>query len=215
VIRGATIAVAIALAACGGSVASPAVTDGGPPPTSDGASPQDASPSMGCPSVSEINSGVSLGKACDPEGAYCTDLSCDPCRMNCPAVSCTHGVWTTAINTALCVGDAGVGPGVDASVCETLDLSTFNQTCTATSDCVMAQGGTFCSSEPLCLCGGESINVVDQMRYQAELDAIKSSLKLGPSVCSCPFFGKPTCVAGTCVTCGGAAPSHPGCPDGG
>jgi hypothetical protein len=133
--------------------------------------------------------------------------------MNCPAVSCTHGVWTTAINTALCVGDASAAP--DANVCETLDLSTFDQSCVLSSDCVRAQGGTFCQGQPLCFCGGDSINVADQARYDAALDAIKTSLKLGPGVCDCPFLGSPTCIGGRCVMCGGAAPSRPGCPDSG
>jgi hypothetical protein len=199
------IGVAMTLAACGGSVFSPAASDGGSP-----------GPTNGCPSNQDIASGAALGGACSPEGTYCADLSCDPCRSECRAVSCTRGAWTTAVDTALCTGDAGGGDAsvIDAApVCMTLDPRSFDQTCAVTADCIAVTGGTFCSGQMWCMCPGETINAADKASYEAALQNIESTLQRAPGGCSCPFFGSPWCNMGHCALCGGA--SGGACPDGG
>jgi hypothetical protein len=133
-------------------------------------------------------------------------------------VSCTRGEWTTAVNTALCVGDASVSTRGDASpdagACAQLDPTSFDQSCKSDSDCVAIDVGTVCVNGPSCLCPAAAINVVDQSSYEAELKAIESNVKPGPGWCGCPFFGTPRCATGRCVLCGGASGSA-GCADGG
>ena len=198
------IVIAGALAGCGGIATSSADR-----------SPSDASPPppTGCPSYHDIDVRAAEGKACAPEGTYCLDPACDPCTMNCPAVACTRGTWTPAVNTALCTGTQDAS--VDTGACIVLDPATFDQTCKQDSDCLAATGGTFCSNAPWCMCPGATINVDGQSRYDAILQEIQSNLKPGPGGCSCPFFGTPRCVAKLCTLCGGAAGNSPGCPDGG
>jgi hypothetical protein len=203
------IAVVVALAGCGGSLASP--VDGG---SSEGSSP----PPAGCPSIHDIDTEASVGKACTPEGTYCLNPACDPCTKNCPAVKCAQGVWATAINTALCTGtpDASVDTGTapDAAVCIDIDPTTFDNTCNVDADCMAVTGGTFCGNGPWCMCLGATINVDGQTRYQAEIADLESRIKPGPGGCTCPFFGSPRCNLGHCALCGGAA-GNEGCPDGG
>ena len=189
--------IAITLAGCGGvAVSSPGNS------SPDAGAPDAAT---GCPSIPDINSGAALGKACWPEGAYCTDEACDPCTQNCPAVSCMNGVWKQAVNTALCTADAG-------TQCGEIDGSSFDQSCQSDSDCVAVTAGTFCAGAAQCLCGVDAINAKDQSQYQQQLSAIEAQNPPGPGGCNCPFFGKPRCIAGHCQMCGGAAPA---CPDGG
>jgi hypothetical protein len=204
------VVIALALAGCGGTVEASIVDR----PVPDASS---APPPEGCPSESDIDTGAAVGKACAPEGTYCTNPACDPCARTCPAVQCTQRVWTRAVNTALCTGssDASTGDaGSDGAVCIDLTPSTFDQTCTLDSDCFMVTGGHFCSGAPWCMCGLAAINVDGQSRYQQELKDIQSRLTPGPRGCSCPFLGRPTCVSKQCVLCSGPS-TTPGCPDAG
>ncbi len=189
--------IAITLAGCGG------VTMSSPGKSNPDSGAPDAATT--CPSIADINSGAALGKACAAEGAYCTDQACDPCVQNCPAVSCTNGVWTKAINTALCTGDA-------STQCPTIDGSGFDQSCQSDSDCVAVTSGTFCAGAPQCLCGRDAINVKDQSNYEQQLSSLEAQNPPGPGGCNCPFMGYPRCIADHCAICGGAAPA---CPDGG
>lgn len=97
-------------------------------------------------------------------------------------------------------------PPPDAPVCVDLDPSTFNQSCTQSSDCISVTAGELCTGD--CFCGGATINASEEMRYSAATAGIR------PGLCGCPLLGNPTCVNGQCVVCGGPSPS-PGCPDGG
>ena len=103
------------------------------------------------------------------------------------------------------VNDAGPPPG-DAAACVYIDVSTYDQSCTRTSDCVAITAGMVCTGE--CECGGALINVDGQARYDQAISAIV------PPMCACPTWGNPTCAGGRCVYCG-ITPSQPGCPDGG
>jgi hypothetical protein len=196
----------VLVAACGGAVEAPVIDDVG------------ATKPAGCPSVGDVDTGAALGKTCAPEETYCADPACDPCTRTCPAVRCTGGIWTRADNTAHCRPSEDASPGVDAGTdakqCLTIDPSTFDRSCAIDSDCVTIAPGTYCSGDPWCMCPTASINVDGQSRYQQELQNLQSTLTPGPRGCSCPFFGRPTCVAKQCVLCGGAS-NTPGCPDAG
>ncbi len=191
--------IAVILAGCGG-----VTTTSSPGHSSPDSGTPDAA--TGCPSIADIDSGAALGKACATEGAYCTNQACDPCVDNCPAVSCTNGVWKKAINTALCTADAAPPP------CPALDGSGFDQSCQSDSDCVAVAAGSFCPDGPQCLCGRDAINVKDQSKYDAKLQTLRESQHDASVGCMCPFFGNPRCIANHCVMCGGAGQA---CPDGG
>jgi hypothetical protein len=193
-----SIAIAVAAVACGGAVAADRQpSDGGPPPST-----------SGCPAGADIRSGAAVGAACTPEGAYCPEPDCDPCTMACRAVSCAQGAWAKALNTADCTA------GVDAAVCVEIDPTTFDQSCQMDRDCLAIAAGTFCSGMPPCFCPFAVINADGDGRYQALIQQAEQ-LAAPTHGCFCPASGAPRCIQGSCALCGGASPSHAGCPDGG
>jgi hypothetical protein len=105
-------------------------------------------------------------------------------------------------------GDGGTFTEPDGAVCVDIDLATYDQSCTTSSDCVDITSGTLCSTG--CLCGGSTINNSGNARYEAAIAQLSS---VGP-VCGCPFFGQPECLHGTCIICDGPTP-NPACNDGG
>jgi hypothetical protein len=213
------IAVTMAVGACGGAVAS-SPSEGEPRDV--GSSDASVPPSASCPGTNDIDTKAAIGRACASEGAYCLNPACNPCTSACPAVACTHGTWTPAINTAICttapdaspvLAHDSSAPTLDGGACGTLDLSSFDTSCASDSDCLAAGGGTFCTGQPVCTCPGALINVKEQARYQAELLDLESRFPPSRPGCNCPYFGRPTCVQGQCTLCGGASGVHPGCPD--
>jgi hypothetical protein len=116
-----------------------------------------------------------------------------------PPVGCIDHQCTSGDTSA----DAG---GAEASACVNIDLSTYDRSCKADSDCIQISSGMLCS--PTCLCGGSAINIDGQARYD---DAIAP---LEPGLCPCPFLGPTRCVAGECTVCG-VGPNPFNCPDGG
>ncbi|MEO7108924.1 MAG: hypothetical protein ABI183_00685 [Polyangiaceae bacterium] len=110
--------------------------------------------------------------------------------------------------------DSGVTTIVDASVCIDLDPADYDTSCNADTDCIDITAGEICSGYN-CTCGGATISTKDQDKYDALFNSIHPST--GP-ICSCPYFGTPRCVQGTCTFCprsdlGGPIPA--GCPDAG
>lgn len=99
--------------------------------------------------------------------------------------------------------DAGT-PASDAGACVNVDVSTYDQTCSADSDCMEVTGGAVCTGA--CACGGSAINVDGKARYEAAVAAVK------PAQCFCPAGGFPRCVQNHCRLCGGPSGS---CGDGG
>ncbi len=197
---------AIALGGCGG-----VTTTSSPGHSSLDSGAPDAA--TGCPSVADINSKAALGQACAPEGLYCTNQACDPCVQNCPAVACTDGVWTPAVNSALCTAEAGPPPGDSSPApCPSIDGSGFDQSCQSDSDCVAVTAGSFCAGAAQCLCGLDAINVKDQSQYEQQLATLEAQNPPGAGGCMCPYFGSPHCIAHHCAICGGAGPT---CPDAG
>jgi hypothetical protein len=72
--------------------------------------------------------------------------------------------------------------------------SSYDQSCTQSSDCVQELAGDFCTCG--CACGGTAINVRAQKQYESDLSDVTSNgcVKL----CPCPAGGYPVCVHGTC-----------------
>ncbi len=212
-LRASTVApIAIVAAACGGTVASTSS-----PSTDGGAAGTDAS--VGCPDLSDIDDGAALGRACSSEGLYCTNVACDACTEACPAVACTQGEWSPAVNTAHCIGDASVTPtpdaSDDASSCVQIDPAGYDEMCATDTDCVAVQEGDICANGQSCICLAGSINTSGSASYDAMVQqALMNVSPSGPPGCSCPYFGAPRCLEGMCTLCGGAS-GQAGCPDGG
>jgi hypothetical protein len=123
-------------------------------------------------------------RSCDPNGAGisdCSDLDAQPPPDSAPP---------------------------DAGQCVDIELSTYDQSCQESSDCVAIYSGTVCTSAGSCLCPDSAINQSGQARY----DAVINSLTFTGPPCACPFFGSPTCASGTCVMCVPGSGTA-GCPD--
>ena len=95
----------------------------------------------------------------------------------------------------------GSGSGSSTGTCVDVILSTFDQACDQSSDCVAITSGTVCTGA--CLCGGNAaINVSDQGLYLSEVKAV------GLGACGCPLGPSPACINHRCVPCTGG-PSDP------
>jgi hypothetical protein len=68
------------------------------------------------------------------------------------------------------VADAGPPPPVDAAACVNVDVSTYDQSCTQSSDCVEVTAGMVCTGG--CSCGGSLINADGQARYDQAIAGI-------------------------------------------
>ncbi|HEY3817430.1 MAG TPA: hypothetical protein VGL81_09680 [Polyangiaceae bacterium] len=99
--------------------------------------------------------------------------------------------------------------GPDAAVCVDVDLSTYDQSCQTSDDCIGITAGVLCPGS--CECGGAAVNISEQLRYQTTI------AELGMSVggCPCPAPGPIGCVQNKCTVCGYGAGQPAGCPDGG
>lgn len=105
------------------------------------------------------------------------------------------------------VGDAGPPP------CSAIEGQAFDQSCHSDSDCVAVIVGNVCG----CMCKSDAINVKDESKYNAELQALLAAHPVpppdaSPTPCFCPTFGQPVCVEGHCALCSSAGPA---CPDAG
>jgi len=129
----------------------------------------------------------------------------------CPSpgvVDCLNGTCTLCDGPGDCTVAIDAGPSSDVGACIDLEPSVFDTSCTTTSDCLDVTLGDLCDSG--CLCGGSAINVADQAKY----NQLTANVPPGEA-CGCPYFGKPVCVDGQCIVCGGAAPPNPACADAG
>ncbi len=79
----------------------------------------------------------------------------------------------------------------DGGRCVDIELSTYDQSCTQTSDCVLIQTGEVCSGQ--CACGGEPVNISEKPRYQQATSGI------GFGTCSCPLEFAPICFEKRCI----------------
>jgi hypothetical protein len=100
-------------------------------------------------------------------------------------------------------GDGGAGnDGGSASGCVDVPIADFDTSCVRDSDCVAVTTGDVCPGA--CLCGGATINVADQSRYEQMVQGVATG------ECNCPLEPVPQCVAGTCTVCP-AGSRDPGC----
>jgi len=96
--------------------------------------------------------------------------------------------------------------GGEASACVDIVVSSYDQSCKTSADCVGITAGTLCSGS--CDCGGSTINKDGIARYDAAISGLTFS------ACPCVAAGKPECVFGSCTICGFGSKT-PGCPDAG
>jgi len=104
--------------------------------------------------------------------------------------------------------DGGVYMAPDGATCVDIDLSTYDQSCAADSDCISITAGPIC--EGSCECGGATVNASEQSRYQNAIAPLASTR----GVCGCFAEGIPQCVHGTCTFCS-LGSNGSGCIDGG
>jgi hypothetical protein len=135
-----------------------------------------------------------------PSGCPCA-YGGNPTCVNHTCTLCEPGPGGSCDVTA---DDAGQ-PSSDAAECVNVDVSSYDQSCTQSSDCIEVTAGMVCTGE--CSCGGSLINVDGQAHYN------QATAGIVPATCSCTTWGEPTCVQNKCVFCLGA--NQPGCPDGG
>jgi hypothetical protein len=132
--------------------------------------------------------------SCDAGGSpQCVNHQCQACNPSCPDLDAQPPPDSAA---------------PDAGQCVDIELSTYDQSCQESSDCVAIYSGTVCTGAGSCLCPGSAINQSGQARY----DAVINSLTFTGPPCACPFFGSPTCASGTCVMCVPGSGTA-GCPD--
>jgi hypothetical protein len=90
---------------------------------------------------------------------------------------------------AASVADAGsLG---DAALCANIVLSTYDESCHESTDCIIITAGEVCTGS--CGCGGSVISISGQARYEQAISGIVFA------ACPCPSGGIPTCVQGTCT----------------
>lgn len=103
--------------------------------------------------------------------------------------------------------------GADGGRCVYIDLSKFDRSCQADSDCIAITPGLICNH----LCGGGAINRGAQARYNKAIAPIIQQPGWGSS---CPSLGKARCLPGSssrlCTWCPSRPsidPVPPGCLD--
>jgi hypothetical protein len=109
------------------------------------------------------------------------------------------------LGPALALACSGRVAGKSAGTCVDVVASDYDTSCRSDSDCITITAGHLCSGQ--CACGGTTVNVDGEARYQAAL----SSLQLGE--CNCPLQIAPRCVANVCTLCEPGGPAT--CADGG
>jgi hypothetical protein len=118
---------------------------------------------------------------------------------------CPAGPVPQCINhrciTQSSVADAGAGGGS----CVNVDLSTYDQSCHADSDCIDVTSGRICTGG--CACGGSTINADGEARYQATVAGVQTL------ACPCPADGIPRCIQNHCTLCGFGPNQPAGCGD--
>jgi hypothetical protein len=79
--------------------------------------------------------------------------------------------------------------------CVNLDLSTFDRSCRADSDCMSIASGMACPSG--CFCPNDAINVDMRLRYETTV----ASLPFNTAACPCPSGPPqgPVCTKGVCT----------------
>jgi hypothetical protein len=104
---------------------------------------------------------------------------------------------TTATMDAGAMAEGGVTAaktgGAPAETCVDIDVSTYDQSCTKSDDCLAIASQTQCNWG--CLCPDAAVNVSGQARYEQATGALPD---LGD--CGCPATRYACCVDDRCVT---------------
>lgn len=138
-------------------------------------------------------SGVALGQC------FCPEI---------PAPQCIAGVCSAGGGTTTTSVDASTTTTTaDAAACVDVDLSTYSESCSVDTDCVVVTSGNICTGS--CACGGSVISASEQSRYDQAIQGIQTA------ECPCPSEGTPRCLGGTCTLCSFGPNQPPGCGDGG
>lgn len=127
--------------------------------------------------------------------ARCVGGQCTLCGLG-------PGVAAGCNDTGTTVGDSGVGTvdgsGPDTGIstadggqCVEIDLSTYDQSCRQTADCILIQAGEVCSGQ--CTCGGQPVSVSEHSRYEQATSGIAFG------ICFCPAQAAPQCVDNRCI----------------
>jgi hypothetical protein len=135
--------------------------------------------------------GKAIESASAPDSSVDASPSFDASTTSTPDASST-GTPDATIDSATDIPDAGPPPPV-IDGCVDIVLSTYDQSCQKSSDCIGITAGEVCTGG--CACGGAVINVSEEARYNQAIAGIQSE------GCPCPPPGMPTCVQGTCTTC--------------
>jgi hypothetical protein len=102
-------------------------------------------------------------------------------------------------------GDAGpLAAAPDASACVNIDLSDFDTSCSADSDCTSVSSGAYCPSTCKGVCPNAAINRDGEARYEQTLAQASGSGEF----CECGSLSLPDtyCNHGVCTYCGYGAP---------
>jgi hypothetical protein len=79
--------------------------------------------------------------------------------------------------------------------CGAISTSDYDQSCSASSDCVLEPSGDFCQANQCTNCIGGAINVKVQAQYEADLASKISA----PALCPCPSPRSAVCTQGRCA----------------
>jgi hypothetical protein len=82
------------------------------------------------------------------------------------------------------VDGGGERTELDGAACVDIVLSSYDQSCTTSSDCIEISSGEICSNNG-CRCGGSTINQSGEARYEAAIPAVAP----GAFMCGCPRSG--------------------------
>ncbi len=93
------------------------------------------------------------------------------------------------------------------SACVNVDLSTYDQSCQTSDDCIIVTAGLRCPGA--CDCGGAAVNVSEQHRYQNSVGSLDTL------DCPCAAEGPAACIENRCTVCAVGPNAAAGCPGGG
>ena len=92
--------------------------------------------------------------------------------------------------------EGGAASGVaSAGHCGTILASSYDQSCTAGTDCVPEPDGDFCGPSRCTNCPTAAVNAKAQVQYEADLASKISA----PAICPCPSTRGPVCSQGKCA----------------
>jgi hypothetical protein len=95
----------------------------------------------------------------------------------------------------------------DGAACVTIDVASYDRSCSVDSDCTLVAVGTLCTGG--CSCGAGPINKKSVPQYQADTAGVQLL------ACPCHAPGQVRCVQHTCTLCSYGTGNPPGCPDAG